>query len=176
MVKPQVHHDLNLRARAPVEMARTPLATFGGIYSMFMGEFNHSIDAKGRLIVPSKFRGALGEHFVVTKGLDGCLWVFPQDEWQQFSDKLTSLPVARKDARDFSRFFLAGASEAETDKMGRILIPQVLRDYAKLDGEAVLIGAGSRVEIWNKAAWEDVSTFDDVNELAERMGEWGFGI
>ena len=142
----------------------------------FMGEYNHSIDAKGRIIVPSKFREKLGEQFVVTKGLDGCLWVFSSAEWELFSEKLTSLPVARKDARNFSRFFLAGATEAETDKMGRILIPQVLRDYAGLTKDAVLIGAGSRVEIWNKEAWEAVSTFDNVDDLAEQMGEWGFGI
>ena len=143
---------------------------------MFMGEYNHSIDAKGRVTVPSKFREALGEHFTVTKGLDHCLWVFPEDAWTEFSGKLQELPLARKEARNFSRFFLAGACEAETDKMGRILIPQVLRDYAGLETDAVLIGAGARVEIWNKSAWESVSTFDDVDELAEHMGEWGFGI
>lgn len=142
----------------------------------FMGEFNHSIDAKGRIIVPSKFREKLGDRFIVTKGLDGCLWVFSTSEWEDFSGKLTSLPVARKDARNFARFFLAGATEAETDKMGRILLPQVLRDYANLDKEAVLTGAGNRVEIWNKEKWTDISTFDDINELAEQMGEWGFGI
>ena len=142
----------------------------------FMGEYNHSIDAKGRTIVPKKFSDMLGEHFIVTKGLDGCLWVFPENEWESFSEKLASLPVARKDARNFSRFFLAGATEAETDKQGRILLPQVLRDYAKLDKDAVFIGAGTRVEIWNKEAWEDVSTFDNVDDLAEQMGEWGFGI
>ena len=142
----------------------------------FMGEYNHSIDAKGRIIVPSKFREKLGDRFIVTKGLDGCLWVFSTTEWEAFSDKLTSLPVARKDARNFSRFFLAGATEAETDKMGRILLPQVLREYAKLEKDAVLIGAGTRVEIWNKEAWTDVSTFDNVDDLAEQMGEWGFGI
>jgi len=142
----------------------------------FMGEYNHSIDAKGRLIVPSKFREMLGDQFVVTKGLDGCLWVFPASEWDSFSEKLASLPVARKEARNFSRFFMAGAAEAQVDKMGRILIPQVLRDYAKLDKDAVLIGSGTRVEIWNKDAWEQISTFDNVDELAEQMGEWGFGI
>lgn len=142
----------------------------------FMGEYNHSIDAKGRIIVPSKFREKLGDQFVVTKGLDGCLWVFSNSEWEAFSEKLASLPVARKDARDFSRFFMAGATEAQVDKMGRILIPQVLRKFADLDKEAVLIGSGSRVEIWNKEAWEAVSTFDNVDELAEKMGEWGFGI
>ena len=142
----------------------------------FMGEYNHSIDAKGRVIVPSKFRGKLGDRFIVTKGLDGCLWVFPTSEWESFSEKLTSLPVARKDARNFTRFFMAGATEVETDKMGRILLPQVLRDYAKLDKEAVLIGTGSRVEIWNSDTWTDISSFDNVDDLAEQMGEWGFGI
>ena len=142
----------------------------------FMGEYNHSIDAKGRIIVPSKFREKLGDRFIVTKGLDGCLWVVSTSEWESFSGKLTSLPVARRDARNFTRFFLAGATEAETDKMGRILLPQVLRDYAKLDKDAVLIGAGNRVEIWNKDEWTDISTFDNVNDLAEQMGEWGFGI
>ena len=142
----------------------------------FMGEYNHSIDAKGRVIVPSKFRGKLGDRFIVTKGLDGCLWVFPTSEWESFSEKLTSLPVARKDARNFTRFFMAGATEVETDKMGRILLPQVLRDYAKLDKEAVLIGTGSRVEIWNSDTWTNISSFDNVDDLAEQMGEWGFGI
>ena len=142
----------------------------------FMGEYNHSIDAKGRVIVPSRFREQLGDRFVVTKGLDGCLWVFPTSEWESFSEKLTSLPVARKDARNFTRFFMAGAMEAETDKMGRILLPQVLRDYAELEKEAVLIGTGSRVEIWNTEKWANISSFDNVNDLAEQMGEWGFGI
>ena len=142
----------------------------------FMGEYNHSIDAKGRIIIPSKFREKLGDQFVVTKGLDGCLWVFSNSEWESFSGKLASLPVARKDARRFSRFFLAGATEAQVDKMGRILIPQVLREYAELENEAVLIGDGARVEIWNKQKWGAESTFDNVDELAEKMGEWGFGI
>jgi len=142
----------------------------------FMGEYNHSIDAKGRVIIPSKFREKLGDRFIVTKGLDGCLWVFPTSEWESFTEKLTSLPVARKDARNFTRFFMAGATEAETDKMGRILLPQVLRDYAKLEKDAVLIGTGTRVEIWNAQTWSDISSFDNVDELAEQMGEWGFGI
>ena len=89
--------------------------------TQFMGEYNHSIDAKGRIIVPSKFRELLGERFVVTKGLDGCLWVFPSEEWESFSEKLRSLPVANKDARKFVRHFMAGAMDAELDKQGRIL-------------------------------------------------------
>ena len=143
---------------------------------LFMGEYNHSIDAKGRVIVPSKFREKLGDQFIVTKGFDGCLWVFPNSEWEEFSGKLASLPVARKETRNITRFFLAGATEAQVDKMGRILIPQVLRDYAKLDAEAVLTGNGSKVEIWNKESWEQISNFDDVDELAEQMGELGFDL
>ena len=142
----------------------------------FMGEYNHTIDQKGRIIVPSKFREMLGEHFIVTKGLDKCLWVFTSDEWEEFSGKLTSLPVAKKDARSVAKFFLAGAMEAETDKMGRILLPQYLRDFAKLDTDVAIIGVGSRVEIWDKAAWDEESTFDDIDEIAEHMGDWGFGI
>jgi len=146
------------------------------VNSMFMGEYNHSIDAKGRVIVPSKFRELLGEHFVVTKGLDGCLWVFPDDEWEKFSGKLRELPVANSEARKLSRYFLAGATDAETDKQGRILLPQVLRDFADLDKEVVLVGAASRVEIWDKKSWEKNSTFDNMETIAEHMGEWGFGI
>ena len=143
---------------------------------MFVGEFNHSIDAKGRVTVPSKFREMLGEHFTVTKGLDGCLWVFPEEAWNEFAAKLMQLPIAKKEARNFSRFFLAGATEAETDKMGRILLPQVLRDYAGLESDAVVIGAGARVEIWNKTAWEEVSTFDNVDEIAEYVGDLDLGF
>lgn len=143
---------------------------------MFMGEYNHSIDTKGRLIVPAKFREQLGETFVVTKGLDGCLWVFAPDEWEEFSGKLRSLPVANKEARKFARFFLAGAAEVETDKLGRILIPQVLRDYAALEKDVALVGTGNRVEIWAQDAWEENSTFDNMDDIAEHMGEWGFGI
>ena len=143
---------------------------------MFMGEYDHSIDAKGRVIIPAKFRDQLGESFVVTKGLDGCLWIFAADEWEKFSQKLRALPVANKDARKFARFFLAGASEAETDKTGRILLPQVLRDYAKLEKDVALVGTGNRIEIWDRNAWENNSTFDDMDKVAEHMGEWGFGI
>ena len=141
---------------------------------MFMGEYNHTIDPKGRVIIPSKYREILGEHFYVTKGFDHCLWVFSSDEWEEFSGKLTSLPVARKDIRKIVSFFMSGATEAETDKQGRILLPQNLREYASLDKDIVLVGVGRRAEIWNKDAWVEASTFDDVDELAESMGELGF--
>ena len=94
---------------------------------MFMGEYNHTIDAKGRLIIPAKFREPLGEEFVLTRGLDGCLYIYPMDEWEAFEEKLRALPLTNKDARAFSRFFVAGATTCELDKQGRILVPQTLR-------------------------------------------------
>lgn len=121
---------------------------------MFIGEYNHTIDSKGRLIVPSKFREALGDEFVVTKGLDGCLFVYPMEEWTAFTDKLKELPLTKKDARQFSRFFLAGAASCEVDKQGRILIPSVLREFAGLEKDAVLVGVSSRIEIWSRSNWE----------------------
>ncbi|MBR6148683.1 MAG: division/cell wall cluster transcriptional repressor MraZ [Lachnospiraceae bacterium] len=143
---------------------------------MFMGEYNHTIDPKGRVIVPAKFRDALGEHFVVTKGLDGCLFVYDEKEWTLFEEKLKTLPITNKEARAFVRFFLAGAAEVETDKQGRILLPSVLREYAELEKDVVLIGAGGRVEIWSKGRWDRTAQFDDVNEIAEHMLNLGFGI
>ena len=143
---------------------------------MFMGEYNHTIDPKGRVIVPAKFRDTLGEHFVVTKGLDGCLFVYDEKEWTLFEEKLKTLPITNKEARAFVRFFLAGAAEVETDKQGRILLPSVLREYAGLEKDVVLIGAGGRVEIWSKERWDGTAQFDDVNEIAEHMLNLGFGI
>ncbi len=136
---------------------------------MFMGEYNHTIDAKGRLIIPSRLRDALGDEFVVTKGLDGCLFAYPKEEWSAFEEKLGALPLTNSNARKFSRFFLAGAAVAELDKQGRILIPPVLREFAKLEKEVVLVGVSRRVEIWSKERWAEANTFDDVEEIAEHM-------
>ena len=141
-----------------------------------MGEYNHTIDTKGRLIIPSKFRETLGEEFVVTKGLDGCLFVYDNNEWNSFEEKLKSLPLTNKDARQFVRFFLAGATTAEVDKQGRILIPSVLREFAALEKEVVLIGVASRVEIWSKNRWENAASYEDMEEIAEHMAELGLGI
>lgn len=142
---------------------------------MFIGEYNHTIDTKGRLIVPSKFREALGDEFVVTKGLDGCLFVYPMEEWAVFTDKLKDLPLTKKDARQFSRFFLAGAALCEVDKQGRILIPAVLRDFAGLEKDAVLVGVSSRIEIWSRSNWERISDVDieDMDNIAEHMEDIG---
>jgi len=143
---------------------------------MFMGEYNHTLDAKGRLIVPAKFRDALGDAFVVTKGMDGCLFVFDDKEWAVFEEKLRTLPMMDKDARKFTRFFLAGAANVEVDKTGRILIPQVLRNFADITKDAVLIGVGSRVEIWSKERYEGTVSYEDMDDIATHMCELGIGI
>ena len=145
---------------------------------MFMGEYNHTIDAKGRLIVPAKFREILGDNFIVTKGLDGCLFVYPNDEWTRVEEKLKSLPRTNKNARQFTRFFLAGAAACEVDKQGRILLPQVLREFASLEKDVVLVGVASRIEIWSRERWdESMNTYDgDMDEVAENMESLGFSI
>ena len=143
---------------------------------MFMGEYNHTIDTKGRVIVPSKFRETLGDEFVVTKGLDGCLFVYDNQEWTAFEEKLKALPITNKDARAFVRFFLAGAAGVEVDKQGRILLPASLREFAALEKDVVLIGVGSRIEIWSRERWEDTDSFDDMDTIAEHMAELGLGI
>ena len=117
---------------------------------MFMGEYNHTIDAKGRMIVPSKFREQLGNEFVVTKGLDGCLFVYPNEEWHNIEEKFRNVPLTTKDARKFSRFFFAGAATCELDKQGRILIPPVLREFADLQKDVVSVGVLNRIEIGAK--------------------------
>lgn len=142
---------------------------------MFMGEYLHTIDAKGRLTVPSKLREGLGDTFVVTKGLDGCLYAYTESEWEKFIEKLTTLPMTNADSRKFVRFFLSGAASVEPDKMGRILIPQTLRNHAGLDKDVVLLGVASRVEIWDKAKWED-GDYSDMETIAQRMDELGLGI
>ena len=143
---------------------------------MFMGEYNHTIDAKGRLIIPAKFREALGDEFVVTQGMDGCLFVFDNSEWQAFAEKLRSLPMMDKEVRQFTRFFLAGAASVEVDKQGRILIPPVLREFADITKDAVLIGVGSRIEIWSKDRWEGTVTYQDMEDISKHMVELGIGI
>ena len=144
---------------------------------MFMGEYRHTVDPKGRLIVPSKFRELLGTEFVVTRGLDGCLFVYPMDSWTAYVDKLKKLPLTDKNARLFMRFLIAGANTCELDKQGRILLPPVLREYANLTKDVVLVGVLSRVEIWDKDRWQE-NTYDEdeMDEIAEHMADLGFSI
>ena len=145
---------------------------------MFMGEYSHTIDTKGRLIIPSRFREELGETFVVTKGLDGCLFVFSDEEWKAFEIKLKSLPLTNKNARQFAHFFVAGATPCELDKQGRILLPATLREFAGLEKDVVLTGMLNRIEIWSKDKWNENNSLDDVamDEIAEQMTDLGLGI
>lgn len=141
----------------------------GGHAPMFMGEYRHNIDVKGRLIVPAKFREQLGDTFVITRGLDRCIFGYPADEWKQVEEKLKSLPLTKKDARAFTRFFFSGATECEWDKQGRILIPAPLLSYAKLEKECVVLGVSNRIEIWSKDLWEEYfqeseASFADIAE------------
>lgn len=136
---------------------------------LLIGEYEHSIDAKGRIIMPAKLRNDMGEKFIVTKGLDGCLFAFSQNEWLNFETKLKTLPLSDKNARNFVRFFLSGATECEIDKQGRFLIPNNLRVAANLEKEAVIIGVGTRLEIWDKQTWQNCDEAISADEIAENM-------
>ena len=138
---------------------------------MLIGEYEHSLDVKGRLIMPSKLRQDIGEKFIITKGLDGCLFVFSQNEWLNFETKLKALPLSDKNARNFVRFFLSGAIECEIDKQGRFLITSNLREYAKLEKDTVIIGVGTRIEIWDKEKWKSYNSDENISadEIAENM-------
>ena len=138
---------------------------------MFMGEYQHSIDAKGRIIIPAKLRDALGETFVITRGLENCLFVYPEQEWEQLELKLKELPFTKKDVRAFTRFLLSGAVEVELDKQGRALLPNNLREFANIDKDCVIIGVSSRVEIWSKDNWDQYCQKADASfeEIAETI-------
>jgi len=140
---------------------------------VLIGEYEHTLDAKGRLIMPSKLREDIGEKFIITKGLDGCLFAFSIEEWKKFEEKLRTLPISNKDARNFSRFFFAGAIDCEIDKQGRFLISSNLREFAGLEKEVIIVGMDSRLEIWSKEKWikfdEDISA-DEIAEKMEMLG------
>ena len=140
---------------------------------MLMGEYSHSLDTKGRLIMPAKLRQDIGDKFILTKGLDGCLFAFSQTEWNNFEEKLKGLPLSDKNARNFVRFFLSGATECEIDKQGRFLIPTNLRISANLEKDAIIIGVGTRLEIWNKETWEKCDEEISADEIAENMANLG---
>lgn len=142
-----------------------------GVLIMFMGEYQHTIDAKGRMIVPAKFREDLGEQFVLTRGLDQCLFGYPMNEWKLIEEKLKALPLTKKDARAFTRFFFSGATECELDKQGRVNIASSLLNYAKLEKECVVIGVSNRIELWSKVIWEQYTEEqeDSFAEIAENM-------
>lgn len=144
---------------------------------MLSGEYNHNIDAKGRLTIPSKFREQLGEQIVVTKGTDACLWIFPMEEWSALEAELQKLPRS-KDARDYIRHMVGGAETEEFDKMGRALIPQPLRNYAHLEKEVVLVGVLDRIEIWDKTEWDrrEAAVSENIEQISENLAALGFNI
>lgn len=146
-----------------------------GVSQMLLGEYRHNVDVKGRVSVPSKFREDLGQSFVVTKGLDNCLFIYSKQEWETFENKLKQLPLTNQDARSFIRFFFAGATECEVDKQGRINIPQNLRDYASIKKDVVIVGVATRAEIWDSEAWDNYTNSDslDVSKIASQMSELG---
>ena len=142
---------------------------------MLLGEYEHTLDIKGRLAMPAKLREALGNKFIITKGLDGCLFVYDMDEWRKVEAKLAALPMSRKTARDFTRFLFGGACEGACDKQGRVLLPANLRKHAGLEKDAVIVGVGSRAEIWDAQRWAayNEESAEDVNELAEQLADLG---
>ena len=142
---------------------------------MLIGEYEHSLDAKGRLIIPAKIREDIGDKFIITKGLDGCLFGFSQKEWDNFQEKLKTLPLTNKNARDFVRFFLSGAMECEIDKQGRFLISSNLREYSDLNKEVVITGVGTRIEIWDKDKWKKYNSEENISadQIAENMANLG---
>ncbi len=142
---------------------------------MLIGEYKHSLDSKKRTAIPAKFRKEIGKKAVITRGLDQCLFVYTLKEWEQMAEKLSSLSMGKSDTRDFARMMLAGASEADVDALGRILIPDYLKEYANLKEKVVIAGVYKRLEIWNEENWENykqrVEKQTDV--LAEKLGELG---
>jgi len=138
---------------------------------MFMGEYHHSIDEKGRIIIPSKFRTELGDKFIITRGIENCLFAYPEHEWNKIVEKLNQLPFTKKDARNFTRFFLSGATVVEFDKQGRININSPLITYADLEKECVVVGVGERLEIWSEQAWDNFfdTNQDNMSDIAENL-------
>ena len=144
--------------------------------SLLTGEYNHSIDPKGRLIIPSKFREILGEDFVITKGLDGCLFLYPNNEWKIFEEKLRTLPLTNKNARTFTRFFLASATVCEFDKQGRINLVNSLVEYAGIKKECTIIGVNDRLEIWASDKFDNLmeENFEQLDVISENLFDGDF--
>jgi len=142
---------------------------------MLIGEYKHTLDPKKRLSLPAKWRKELGKKLVVTRGLDNCLFVYPLREWQKITEKVGQLPLGQADTRSFNRFFLSGAVEAEVDSVGRILVPDFLKDFAKLRSKVVLAGIHDRVEIWDEKKWEEYKRRIEgqADALAEKLGDVG---
>ncbi len=145
------------------------------ITRMFLGEFNYTIDHKKRLSIPAKFRGEIGKKAIITRGIDNCLVLYPIDEWQKLAEKLGNLPSSQNEARGFARIMLSGAAEVDFDKLGRILIPDYLKEYAHFKKNIVVIGIYNRIEIWSEENWQlyKTTTEKEVGNIAERLKELG---
>lgn len=142
---------------------------------MLIGEFLHTIDIKKRLSLPAKFRKELGKIVVITRGLDNCLFIYPQKEWQVLAEKLSKLPLGQSQTRNFTRLMLSGASEVEIDSLGRILVPDYLKQYSLIEKEVIIVGLYNRLEVWDKKQWDVYKSKveKDTNNLAERLGDLG---
>jgi len=142
---------------------------------MFIGEYCHTVDTKKRLAVPSKFRRDLGKKAVLTRGLDNCLYLYPMKEWEKLAKKLAALPISRSDSRAFARLMLAGAMDVSLDSLGRVLVPEYLKEYANLGKKVVITGLYNRIEIWDEVKWEAYKkkTNERVEDIAEKMNELG---
>lgn len=142
---------------------------------MFLGEFSHTIDDKGRLTIPAKFRDELESGIVITRGLDGCLWAFGRSEWEILAEKISKLPTTNEAARNFSRFMFSSAFDSIPDRQGRILLPQNLREYAGIQSETVIIGVMNKLEIWNPAKWTEVVTTveQDTEAIVAQLQDLG---
>lgn len=142
---------------------------------MFLGEYEHTIDGKGRLTIPARFRAELAQGMVVTRGLDGCLLIYPLPEWEKLAAKVNGLPLTKKDARTFTRLIYSGATLCQPDRQGRILLPQYLREYANIDSQSVIIGLFSRLEIWNPQRWQEVrrKVEEEGDAIAEQLADLG---
>ena len=143
---------------------------------MFIGEYNHTLDAKGRIIVPAKYRDNLGEHFYVTKGFDDCLFMYAEDDFKALQEKISALPLSNKESRVLSRFFVGSAQESEFDKQGRILITPPLKKHAGLTKDVVLVGVGNHIEIWSKERYEAAEDDLNVDDVAAKLGELGLSL
>ena len=145
---------------------------------MFRGEYSHTVDAKGRLIIPLKFREQLGEECIVTRGLDGCLFIFESGEWEAYEEKLRKLPMTNKNARSFVRFLSGGATPCVLDKQGRILLPATLRKFAGIEKDVILAGLPNRIEVWSEQKWNENNNYEeiDMDEIAGHLTELGLDI
>ncbi|OLN22871.1 cell division/cell wall cluster transcriptional repressor MraZ [Domibacillus antri] len=141
---------------------------------MFMGEYRHTIDEKGRVIIPAKFRGDAGKTFIVTRGLDECLFLYPLHEWKALEEKLLTLPLTKKDARAFTRFFFSGANDCMLDRQGRINLPDPLMKYASLEKDCVIVGVSNRMEIWSASKWDTYLELSEqsFSDIAENLPDF----